>query len=68
MSLFVGTDLQTLLRANGIDTLMLAGVYTSAVVTSTVRHADDLDRRLIVVRDCCDDPDAKMRAMVPHVD
>jgi hypothetical protein len=40
---FVGTDLETLLRASGIDTLVLAGVHTSGVVLSTVRHAGDLD-------------------------
>ena len=49
ISPFLGTDLETLLRANGIDTLVLAGVHTSGVVLSTVRHAGDLDYRLIVV-------------------
>jgi nicotinamidase-related amidase len=53
ISPFIGTDLETLLRANGIDTLVLAGVHTSGVVLSTVRHAGDLDYRLVVVRDCC---------------
>jgi nicotinamidase-related amidase len=53
LSPFVGTDLETLLRASGIDTLVLAGVHTSGVVLSTVRHAGDLDYRLVVVRDCC---------------
>src|SRR5277367_3424906 len=52
ISPFVGTDLETLLRANGIDTLVLAGVHTSGVLLSTVRHAGDLDYRLVVVRDC----------------
>jgi Isochorismatase family len=47
ISPFVGTDLETLLRANGIDTLVLAGVHTSGVVLSTVRHAGDLDYRLV---------------------
>jgi hypothetical protein len=46
VSPFVGTDLETLLRANGIDTLVLAGVHTSGVVLSTVRYAGDLDYRL----------------------
>jgi len=64
LSPFVGTDLETLLRANGIDTLVLAGVYTSGVVLSTVRHAGDLDYRLVVVRDCCADPDAEVHAML----
>jgi nicotinamidase-related amidase len=64
VSPFVGTDLETLLRANGIDTLVLAGVHTSGVVLSTVRHAGDLDYRLVVVRDCCADPDAELHAML----
>jgi nicotinamidase-related amidase len=61
---FVGTDLETLLRANGIDTLVLAGVRTSGCVLSTVRHAGDLDYRLVVVRDCCADPDAEAHGML----
>ena len=64
ISPFVGTDLETLLRANGIDTLVLAGVHTSGVVLSTVRHAGDLDYRLVVVRDCCADPDTEAHAML----
>ena len=56
VSPFVGTDLETLLRANGVDTLVLAGVHTSGVVLSTVRHAGDLDYRLVVIRHCCADP------------
>ena len=61
---FVGTELETLLRANGIDTLVLAGVHTSGVVLSTVRQAFDLDYRLVVVRDCCADPDAEVHTML----
>ena len=56
ISPFVGTDLETLLRASGINTLVLAGVRTSGVVLSAVRHAGDLDYRMVVVRDCCADP------------
>jgi isochorismate hydrolase len=37
---------------------------TSGVVLSTVRHAGDLDYRLVVVRDCCADPDAEVHAML----
>jgi len=64
ISPFVGTDLQTLLRANGIDTLVLAGVHTSGVVLSTVCQAVDLDYRLVVVRECCADPDTEAHAML----
>jgi len=64
VSPFVGTDMETLLRASGIETLVLAGVHTSGVVLSTVRQAFDLDYRLVVVRDCCADPDVKVHAML----
>lgn len=56
---FLGTDLDMILRANGIGTLVLAGVATSGVVLSTVRHASDADYRLVVVSDCCSDRDAE---------
>jgi nicotinamidase-related amidase len=64
VSPFGSTDLETLLRANGIDTLVLAGVHTSRVVLLTVSQAVDLDYGLVVVRDCCADPDAEVHAML----
>jgi nicotinamidase-related amidase len=45
------------LRANGIETLVVTGIATSGVVLSTVRHAADADYRVVVVADCCADPD-----------
>ena len=57
VSAFAGTDLEMILRAHGIDTLILFGIATSGVVLSTVRHAADADYRLIVVKDCCADRD-----------
>jgi nicotinamidase-related amidase len=54
---FAGTDLDMLLRAEDIDTLVVLGIATSGVVLSTVRHAADADYRLIVVEDCCADVD-----------
>ena len=53
-----GTGLDVVLRANGIENLILLGYATSGVVLSTLRHAADLDYRLFVVEDCCADPDA----------
>ena len=38
--------------------------HSSGVVLSTVRHAGDLDYRLVVVRDCCADADAEVHAML----
>ncbi|MCZ2899554.1 cysteine hydrolase [Burkholderia thailandensis] len=57
VSAFSGSDLDMLLRSNGIESLMLAGITTSGVVLSTVRHAFDLDYDLTVVKDCCADAD-----------
>ncbi|HZU85176.1 MAG TPA: isochorismatase family cysteine hydrolase [Polyangiaceae bacterium] len=64
VSAFAGTDLDMTLRANGIDTLVLAGLATSGVVLSTVRHAADADYRLVVVEDCCGDRDAEVHRML----
>lgn len=55
---FAGTDLEMVLRANEIDTLILMGIATSGVVLSTLLHASDQDYRLVVVKDCCTDLDA----------
>lgn len=57
VSAFAGSDLDVLLRAAGADSLVLAGIATSGVVLSTLRHAADADYRIIVVSDCCSDSD-----------
>src|SRR6202030_1496399 len=57
VSAFAGTDLDLILRANVIETLILTGIATSGVVLSTLRHAADADYRLLVVGDCCSDGD-----------
>lgn len=54
---FSFTELDMILRAQGIETLILTGVTTSGVVLSTVGQAFDLDYRLVVASDCCADPD-----------
>ena len=56
---FAGTDMETLLRSLQVDTLVIAGIITSGVVLSTVRHAFDHDYQLLVVGDCCADSDAE---------
>ncbi len=61
---FFGTDLDLLLRARGIDTLILLGVATSGVVLSTVRHAGDCDYRQVVVKDCCADVDEEVHRVL----
>jgi nicotinamidase-related amidase len=57
ISAFAGTDLEMILGANQIDTLILMGISTSGVVLSTFLHASDRDYRLLVVKDCCTDLD-----------
>ena len=63
-SAFSGTDLDMVLRANSLDTLILAGIATSGVVLSTVRYAADLDYRLFVVADCCSDSDPEVHRVL----
>jgi nicotinamidase-related amidase len=68
VSAFAGTDLDMILHANAIDTIVLTGIATSGVVLSTVRHAADADYRLVVVEDCCADRDPEVhRVLVEKV-
>jgi nicotinamidase-related amidase len=61
---FSGTDLEVVLRAGGIETLVLAGIATSGVVLSTVRQAADADYRVVVVGDCCSDRDPEVHRVL----
>lgn len=54
---FMGTELDMVLRAHGIDTLVMCGVTTGGVVLSTLRFAADMDYRCFVIQDCCADRD-----------
>jgi nicotinamidase-related amidase len=62
VSAFRGTDLEVILRAKDIDTLVLFGIATSGVVLSTLLEASDADYRLVVIKDCCVDGDAELHA------
>ena len=61
---FLGTDLEMVLRAHNIDTLVLTGISTSGVVLSTLRYAADSDYKLVVVQDCCADPDTEVHRVL----
>lgn len=52
-SAFIGTGLEALLRAAGIDTLVVAGVITNNSVEATVRMAGNLGFRVLLVEDAC---------------
>jgi nicotinamidase-related amidase len=60
VSAFSGADLDMILRAKEIETLVLLGIATSGVVLSTLRYAADSDYRCIVIKDCCADRDAEV--------
>ena len=59
---FAGTDLDQLLRAHDIHTLVVFGIATSGAVLSTVLHAADADYRVVIVEDCCADLDEAVHA------
>jgi nicotinamidase-related amidase len=61
---FSTTNLDAILRAKSIETLVLMGIRTSGVVLSTVRWAADIDYRLIVLSDCCADPDEEVHRVL----
>lgn len=57
VSAFIGTDLEMILRAKGIETIVLFGIATSGVVLSTLLQTSDCDYRLVIIDDCCADLD-----------
>jgi len=62
VSAFAGTDLDMILRAREVETLILMGIATSGVVLSTLLQASDADYRVIVVKDCCADNDPEVHS------
>jgi ureidoacrylate peracid hydrolase len=52
-SSFAGTHLDHLLRARGVNTVLLCGGSTDVGIASTAYAARDLGYHLVVVRDCC---------------
>jgi nicotinamidase-related amidase len=61
---FTTTDLDEQLHAQGITTIVLAGLSTSGAVLSTVREAMDRDYRIVVLRDACADRDPDTHAFL----
>lgn len=53
VSPFYGTSLEPILRANGIERLVLCGVSTNGVVHSGAREAHDRDYEVVILEDCC---------------
>ena len=64
ISAFTGTDLDMILHAKEIETLVLFGIATSGVVLSTLLDAVDADYRVMVIKDCCADQDADVHSIL----
>ncbi|HEX3470278.1 MAG TPA: cysteine hydrolase [Silvibacterium sp.] len=62
VSAFAGTDLDMILRAREIHTLVLFGISTSGVILSTLLEAGDADYRVAVIEDCCADLDLELHS------
>jgi ureidoacrylate peracid hydrolase len=56
-SAFINTDLDTILKAKGIESVLLTGVATNVCVESTMRDAFMLDYYVTMVEDCMAGPD-----------
>lgn len=54
ISAFYATDLETILRAQQADTVIVFGVATHMAVSATARDAHDRDYNVIVVSDACE--------------
>ena len=61
---FSTTDVNAVLHALGARTLAVMGVATSGCVLSTVRWAADIDYSLVVISDCCADPDPEVHRVL----
>ena len=53
VSPFHGTNLEPVLRAQGIRRLFVLGVSTGGVVMSAAKDGHDRDYDVIVIEDCC---------------
>jgi nicotinamidase-related amidase len=64
ISAFTGTELDLIVRAHQVTTLVVAGVATGGAVASTVLAGIDRDLRVVVLRDACADPDPEVHAVL----
>ncbi len=64
ISAFTGSDLEVVLRGQGIKHIVLIGIATSGVVLSTIREAADKDYIITVLADCCADRDEEVHRVL----
>jgi nicotinamidase-related amidase len=60
VSAFHGTELDLVLRSQGVEELAIGGVATGAMVLATALQALDHDYSVSVLSDCCADPDPEV--------
>ncbi len=53
VSPFYATSLEAILRAQGIERIVMCGVSTNGVVHSGAREAHDRDYEVVILEDCC---------------
>jgi len=63
-SAFSENSLHMILRASGIESLVLFGISTSGIVLSTLRQAFDLDFKCTVIKDACFDKDPEVHRVL----
>lgn len=64
VSAFTGSDLEVVLRGQGITDLVLCGIATSGVVLSTTREAADKDFGITILSDLCMDQDEEVHRVL----
>ena len=52
-SAFIGTDLDLILKSQGIEYILVTGVATNVCVESTARDGYHRDYNVILIEDCC---------------
>jgi len=61
---FSTTNIDEILKKQGIETLVLMGLRTNGCILTTVRWAADIDYQLIVLSDCCADQDEEVHRVL----
>ncbi len=61
---FSENQLHLILRARGIENLVLFGISTSGIALSTLRRAADLDYHCVVLKDACFDADPEVHRVL----
>jgi len=59
-----GTDLEIILRSNGIKDVYITGIKTSGTVLQTATEALDKDFRVTIIRECVTDADTEAASVV----